>query len=72
MCQSSGKTNNFDFFGPNLLKNGFWDPNLKKLGPDLESAPPSFITGLFFVNIDNFEFLDLNLEKLLDTCNIKV
>ena len=72
MCEFSGKTNNFDFFGPNLPKNGFWDPNFKKLSLDLESAPPSSLTGQLSMNIDNFEFLGLNLEKLLDTCNIKV
>ena len=30
MCQCSGKTDNFDFFGPNLPKNKFWGPNFKK------------------------------------------
>ena len=72
MCQFSGKTNNFDFFGPNLAKNGFWDPNFKKLSLDLKSVPPSSLTGQLSMNIDNSEFLGLNLEKLLDTCNIKV
>ena len=72
VCQFSGKTYNFDFFGPNLPKNGFWGPNFKKLSPDLESAPPSSHMGQFSVNIDNFEFLGLNLGKLLDICNIKV
>ena len=27
VCQCSGKTVNFDFFGPNLTKNGFWGQN---------------------------------------------
>ena len=31
MCQFSGKTNNFDFFGLNLPKNGFFGLNLRKL-----------------------------------------
>ena len=35
MCaRFSGKTDNFDFFGPNLLKNGFWGQNCKNLSPD--------------------------------------
>ena len=70
MCQFSGKTDNIDFFGPNLPKNGFRGPNFKKLCPDLESAPPSSLK--FSVNIDNFEFLGLNLGKLPNTCDIKV
>ena len=28
--------NNFDFFGPNLTKNGFWDQNFKNMSPDSE------------------------------------
>ena len=36
----SGKTNNFDFFDPNVLKNEFWGGNFKNLGPDSRSAPP--------------------------------
>ena len=63
---------NIDLFGPNLPKNGFWDPNFKKLSPDLDFAPPSSLTGQFSVKIDNFEFFGLNLGKLLDTCDIKV
>ena len=71
MCQFSGKTDNFDFFGPNLHKNGFWGPNFKNLSPDLDSAPPSSMAGQFSDKIDNFEFLGLNLGKLLHMCNIK-
>ena len=41
MSQFSDKTDNFDFFGPNLSKNGFWGSNFKKLSADSESAPPS-------------------------------
>ena len=63
---------NFDFIGPNLRKNGFWGPNFKKLSPDLQSAPPSSLTGQFSVNIDIFEFFGLNLGKLPNTCDIKV
>ena len=72
MCQFSGKTDNFDFFSPNLPKNGLWDSTFKKLNPDLDSTPPSSLAGQFLFKIDNFEFLALNLGKLPDTCNIKV
>ena len=71
MCQFSGKIGNFDFFDPNLPKNEFWDPNFKKLSPDLESAHPSFLMGQFSVKINNFEFLGLNLGKLPDKCDIE-
>ena len=30
MYQFPGKTGNFDFLGPNLPKNGFWDQNFQK------------------------------------------
>ena len=33
---------NFDFFGPNLPKNGFLGRNFKNLSPDLESACPRY------------------------------
>ena len=72
MCQFSGKTDNFNFFGPNLPKNGLWVLNFKKLSPDLDSAHPSSLAGQLSFKIDNFEFLALNLGKLPDTCNIKV
>ena len=72
MCQFSGKTDNIDFFGLNLPRNGFWDPNFKKLSPDSDSATPSSLAGKFLVKIDDFEFLGLNLGKLLYTCDIKV
>ena len=73
MCQCSGKTDNFDFFGPNLPKNKFWGPNFKKkksLG--LKSIPPSSLMCQFSVKINSFEFFGLNLVKLLNTCDIKV
>ena len=38
--QFSGKTNNSDFFGPNLPKNGFLGRNFKNVRTDSESAPP--------------------------------
>ena len=37
MHQFSDKTNNFDFLGPNLPKNGFWGRNFKNLSLDSES-----------------------------------
>ena len=72
MCQFSGKTDNFNFFGPNLPNSGFWGPNFKKLSSDLDSALPSSLAGQFSVKIDNFEFLGLNLGKLPDMCDIKL
>ena len=64
MCQFWGKTDNFDFFGRNLPKNGFWDRNFKTLSPDLESAPPRYHVCQFSVKTDNFDFFGLNLGKL--------
>ena len=73
MCDNfQAKLITFDFFSPNLPKNGFWCPNLKKLSPDLNSAPPSSLADQFLVKIDNFEFLGLSLGKLPDKCNTKV
>ena len=54
MCTKfSGKTGNFDFFGPNLPQNEFWGRNFEILSPDLESAAPIY-----------HEFFDLNFGKL--------
>ena len=64
VCQFSGKTNNFDFFDPNLPKNGFWGWNFKNLSADSRSAPPRDHVCQFSVKMDNFEFFDLNLGKL--------
>ena len=72
MSQFSSKIDSFDVFGPNLPKNEFWGPNFKKLSPDLDSAPPSSLMGQSSINIDNFEFLGLNLKKLPNTCDIKL
>ena len=60
----SGKTENFDFFGPNLPKNGFWGRSFKNLSPDLESAPPRYHVCQFSIKMNNFEIFSLNLEKL--------
>ena len=62
--QFPGKTDNFDFFGSNLTKNGFWGRNFKNLSHDLESAPPRYHACQFSVIMDNFEFFGLNLGKL--------
>ena len=64
MCQFSDKTDNFDFLGPNLPKNGFLGWNFKNLSLDLESAPPRYHVSQFSVKMDNFEFFGLNLGKL--------
>ena len=64
MCQFSNKTDNFDFFGPNLPKNGLWGRKFKNLSSDLESAPPRYDVYQFSVEMDNFELLGLNLGKL--------
>ena len=57
-------TDNFDFFGTNLRKNGSRDRNFKNQNPDLESAPQGYYVGKFSVKTDNFEFFGLNLRKL--------
>ena len=64
MCYFSGKTDNFDFFYPNLPKNGFWGWNFKNLSLDSESEPPRYHACQFSVKIENFEFFGLNLGKL--------
>ena len=64
MRQFSGKTNNFDFFDPDLPKNEFWGRNFKNLGLDSESAPPRYHVCQFSVKMDNFECFSLNLGKL--------
>ena len=64
MCQFSGKTNNFDFFGLNLSTNGFWVRNFKNLSPDPKSAPPRYHVCQFSVKMGHLEFFGLNLGKL--------
>ena len=58
--------NNFDFFGPNLLKKVFWGRNFETLSLDLESAPPIYNECQFLGKTDNFEIFGLNLGKLLN------
>ena len=64
VCQFSDETDNLDFFGPNLPRNGFWGRNFKNLSLDSESAPPRYHVCQFSVKMDNFQFSDLNLGKL--------
>ena len=63
MCQFSGKMDNFDFFGPNLPKNGFWDRNFKNLSALLESAPARCHVCQLSGKTNNFDFLGSNLSK---------
>ena len=64
MCQFSVNMDNFDFFDPNLPKNGFWGRNFKNLSPNSESAPPRHLVNHFSIKTDNFEFFGRNLRKL--------
>ena len=57
------KTDNFDFLGPNLLKNEFWDQNFENLSLDLESASLRYYVHQFPGKTDSFEFLGTNLPK---------
>ena len=59
-----GKTDNFDFFSPNLPKNEFWGENFKNLSPDLETAPRTYHVCQFLVKAESVEFFGLNLGKL--------
>ena len=56
-------TENFEILGPNLLKNGFWDRNVKNLSLDSESASLRYYVHQYSDKTDNFEFLDPNLPK---------
>ena len=60
MCQFSGKTNNFDFFGPNLPKDDFWVRYFKNLSLNSEAAPPRYHVCQSSVKMDNFKFFQLN------------
>ena len=64
MCQFSDKTNNFDFLGPNLTKNGFWGRNFKNLSLDSESVPSGCSMWQFSIKMGNFGFFDPSLGKL--------
>ena len=63
MYKFSRKTDNFDFFGLNLRKNGFWGWNFEILSPDAESAPPGYHKCQFSGKMDNFDFSGPNLPE---------
>ena len=63
MCQFSGKTDNFDFFGPNSPKNGFWGRNFEKLSPESESPSPRYNVCQFSGKTDIFDFFGSNFAK---------
>ena len=63
MCQFSRKTDDFDFLGPSLPQDGFWDRNFKNLSPNSESTSPNYHVCQFSVKMNNFEFFGLNLGK---------
>ena len=63
MCQFSGKMENFDFFGPNFPKNGFWGRNFKILSPNSESAPPRYHVYQFSGKMDNSDFFGPTLSE---------
>ena len=63
MYEFSDKTNNFEFLGPNLTKNGFWDQNFKNLSLDSKSASLRSCVRQFSDKTNNFEILGPNLPK---------
>ena len=64
MYQFLDKTDNFEFLGPNLPKNGFWGRDFKNLSLDSQSAPPRYHVRQFSVKMEDCEFFDPNLGKL--------
>ena len=50
VCQFSGKTNSFDFFSPNLLKNGFRFGNSKKYCCNKDQHPRYTMCTIFSQN----------------------
>ena len=63
MYQFSDKTDNFDFLGPNLPKNGFWCQIVKNLSLVLKSASLRYYVYQYSDKTDNFEYLAPNLPK---------
>ena len=68
--QKSGKTDSFDFLGPNLPKNGFCGRNFENLSFGFGIG---FRIRIFMVYVcqflgktDNFEFFYLNFGKLFN------
>ena len=66
MYQFSGRTDNFDFFDPNLPKKGFWGQNFEILSLESESAPSIYHECQFADKTNNLEIFGLNLGKLLN------
>ena len=64
MCQFSSKTDKFDFFGPNLPKNGLWGRNFKNVSLHSKWGPPIYHVYQFSVKMDSFKFFGLNSGKL--------
>ena len=64
MCQFSGKTDKFYFFGPNFPKNGSWGRNFKNLNLHSKSAPSIYHVCQFSVKMDSFKFFGLDFIKL--------
>ena len=63
MYQFLDKTDNFEFLGPKLPKNGFWGQNFKNLSLDSELASLRYYEYQFSDKMDNFKFLGPNLHK---------
>ena len=63
MYQFLDKTDNFEFLGPNLPKNGFCGQNVKNLSLNLESVSLRYYEYQFLDKTDNFEFLGPDLPK---------
>ena len=59
----SRKTDNFDFFDPNLPENRIWGRNFKNLIMDSEFALSRYHVCQFSVTTDNFDFFGPNLPK---------
>ena len=60
MCKFSGKTDNFDFFGPNLPKKWI----LRSEFRDSKSGFRISTSNIHECQLDNFEIFGLNLGKL--------
>ena len=62
MRQFSDKTNNFDFFGPNLPKNGFLVGN-SKTNVEIRISILRYHVCQFVGKMDNSDFFGPNLPK---------
>ena len=61
--QFSDRTDNFDFFGPNLPKKEFLGWKFRKLMLEKESASLRYHVCSFLDKTDNFDFSGPNLPK---------